>query len=271
MSSETNLTATQTIALGIQYFGPDFSGWQLQARPPRPTVQDVLQQALSFVADHAVTVVCAGRTDAGVHCAGQVVSFQTQARRPLTAWVQGVNSRLPDTVSVAWAKVMPADFHARFSATARRYQYFILNSPVRKALAAGRFSWYSRKLDAELMQQAGQVLLGEQDFSSFRGAGCQSRSPNRHVFHLKVYRHSDVVVIDIKANAFVLHMVRNIVGSLLEVGSGQQPPQWLQQVLLAKDRTMAGATAAADGLYLVEVDYPEKYHLPAAPPLQLLG
>ncbi len=251
-----------TVALGVEYDGQCYHGWQDQLRPDLPTVQASVQTALSFVANHSVKVICAGRTDSGVHATAQVVSFKTLSDRPLKAWVQGVNSRLPDSISVAWAKVVSDEFHARFTATARRYQYFILNKPRRSAITAGKMTWFPRSLNTEFMHQAAQALIGEHDFTSFRGAGCQSHSAFRHVTHLSVSRVGDFVVVDIKANAFLLHMVRNIVGSLCDVGIGEQPVEWMAELLKAKDRNVAGITAPADGLYLVNVDYPEEYQIP---------
>ena len=251
-----------TVALGVEYIGQHYSGWQSQKDPHLKTIQGALEPALSYVADHPVKVICAGRTDTGVHAFGQVVSFETTSVRPLKAWIQGVNCRLPDDVSVVWAKQVKAQFHARFSATARRYQYIILNRPARSAIASGRLTLHRRSLDAELMHQAAQCLLGEHDFSAFRGAGCQSKSAVRTISHISVKRHEDFLVLEVKANAFLLHMVRNLVGSLLEVGAAIKPVTWMEELLLGQDRTLAGITAPPDGLYLAAVDYPCEFELP---------
>jgi len=252
------------VALGIEYDGAQFFGWQRQREVI--TVQEVLEKALSTVANHPVDVFCAGRTDAGVHGTGQVVHFNTDAVRGERAWTLGVNANLPDSVAVRWAKEVNEDFHARFSATARRYRYIIYNSKLRPAILQHGLSHYHPPLDADKMHLAAQSLLGEQDFSSFRAAQCQSNSPFRFVHFVKVTRHNDFVVIDIKANAFVHHMVRNIAGSLISIGRGDKPVEWLAEVLAAKDRTLAAETAKPHGLYLIEVDYPEEFNLPKTNP-----
>lgn len=253
-----------TVALGVEYIGQHYSGWQAQRDPKLRTIQGMLEPALAFVADHPVKLICAGRTDTGVHGFGQVASFETASKRPLKAWIQGVNCRLPDDISIVWAKYVDNDFHARFSATARRYQYFILNRDARSAIASGRFTQVRDHLDAVLMNEAAQSLLGEHDFSAFRGAGCQSKSAVREISHIHVMREQDFVRLDIKANAFLLHMVRNIVGSLLAVGTKEQPVSWIGELLRGRDRTVAGVTAPPNGLYLASVDYPAKFDLPVA-------
>lgn len=252
------------IALGIEYDGSQYFGWQRQREVV--CVQEVLERALSQVANHPVEVTCAGRTDAGVHATGQVVHFDCQHPRAMPAWTMGVNSNLPDSVAVRWASVVPDDFSARFSATGRRYRYIISNQKLRSAILGRGLSHYHQPLNAELMHQAAQQLLGEHDFSAFRAAQCQSHSPNRCVTRIDVRRHGDFVVVDIAANAFLHHMVRNIVGSLLEVGKGVQPITWLGELLAGRDRTLAAATAKAEGLYLVQVDYPAHFNLPMLPP-----
>ena len=248
------------IALGIEYDGARYFGWQRQ-REVR-SVQQELEKALSVVANAPIEVQCAGRTDAGVHGTGQVVHFDTQASRKVVAWTMGANANLPKDITVRWAKEVDDEFHARFTATARRYRYVIFNNALRPAILGSGVSHYHGTLDAEKMHQAGQQLLGENDFSSFRAAHCQSRSPWRNMMHLHVSRHGNYIVIDIKANAFVHHMVRNIVGSLIVVGKNEQPPEWIGWLLQQKDRKLAGATAKAEGLYLVDVDYPEVFELP---------
>lgn len=251
------------IALGIEYDGSRYYGWQRQAEVI--SVQACLEQALSKVANEPIGVFCAGRTDAGVHSTGQVVHFTTQAVRQDAAWTMGVNANLPPDIAVRWVKTVDDDFHARFSATARRYRYVIYNHRYRPAVLARGVTHFYHPLDAARMERAGQCLLGENDFTSFRAVHCQSRSPWRNVNHLKVTRHGAYIVVDIKANAFVHHMVRNIVGSLMEVGCGNQPEAWIAELLAAKDRTLAAATARAEGLYLVAVDYPARFALPRPP------
>lgn len=241
------------IALKIEYDGRPFCGWQHQDN--LPTIQAYVEKALTTVANHPVTVICAGRTDAGVHALQQVVHFDTTAIRPERAWVFGCNRILPSAIAIHWAKVMPDDFHARFSAIARQYRYIIYNHPVRPALQYGLVTWFCHPLDVELMQQGANYLLGENDFTSFRSVACQARTPMRNVMSIKIHREQEKVIIDIKANAFLHHMVRNIVGVLLEVGVKRRAPIWVQQVLQARDRRCASATAKPDGLYLAGVEY----------------
>lgn len=249
------------IALGIEYDGSGFSGWQMQSHGTR-TVQGVLEHALSIVADEPVQVVCAGRTDTGVHATGQVVHFDTTAERPDKAWVLGVNAHLPDDVASLWACAVGDDFSARFSASARLYRYVILNRRARSAVLAGKVTWRYESIDVAAMHEAAQVLIGEQDFSSFRAAACQAEHARRCVHFVNVQRQGDFIYIDIEANAFLHHMVRNIVGSLLKVGTGEQPVGWIGELLALRDRTQAGITAPADGLYLVKVTYPAAAGVP---------
>lgn len=258
------------IALGIEYDGSQFFGWQRQREVP--SVQQELERALSVICGEHVDVFCAGRTDAGVHGTGQVVHFDVSAIRPIRAWTMGVNTKLPSSIAVRWAKEVSQEFHARFSATARRYRYIIYNHNLRSGILSQGVSHYHGELDESLMHQAGQYLLGENDFSSFRAAQCQSKSPWRNLHHLKVTRQNRYIIVDIKANAFVHHMVRNIVGSLIEVGKKTQEPEWIKWLLEIKDRNQAAATAKAEGLYLVEVDYPKEFDIPQSPigPLFLL-
>lgn len=251
------------IALGIEYDGSHYFGWQRQREVV--SVQGALEKALEVIAQHPVEVFCAGRTDAGVHGTGQVVHFDTDVVRKSAAWTMGVNAHLPSDISVRWMKEVDESFHARFSATARRYRYVIYDNVLRPGIFNKGISHYYGDLDVEKMHLAGQFLLGENDFSSFRAAQCQSNSPCRRIMHLEVHRLGRYIVIDIKANAFVHHMVRNIVGSLLCVGRGEQSPEWIQWLLSQKDRRLAGATAKAEGLYLVQVDYPSHYQLPQGP------
>lgn len=251
------------IALGIEYNGAAYCGWQRQKEVN--SVQQELERALSIVANKPVEVLCAGRTDAGVHGTGQIVHFETDVERKTVAWTMGANANLPRDIAVRWAAEVSDQFHARFSATARRYRYIIFNHKLRPGILSDGVSHYHAELDEQLMNEAGQYLLGENDFTSFRAAHCQSRTPWRNIMHLNVTRLGHYVVVDVKANAFVHHMVRNIVGSLMVVGRKEQPVEWIDWLLKAKDRKLAGATAKAEGLYLVDVDYPEEFGLPQPP------
>lgn len=251
------------IALGIEYDGTNYYGWQRQKDVV--SVQEELEKALSIVANQPIKVQCAGRTDTGVHSTGQVVHFDTTAVRKPAAWTLGVNGKLPKDIAVRWSKPVDDAFNARFSATARRYRYIICNQSLRPAILGKGVSHYHDKLDAEKMHQAGQYLLGENDFTSFRATQCQSKSPWRKMEHLNVARFGGFIVIDVKANAFVHHMVRNIAGSLITIGKGDQKPEWIKWLLQAQDRRLASATAKADGLYLIDVDYPEEFGLPDVP------
>ena len=251
------------VALAFEYDGRGFHGWQYQKSGVR-SVQGELTQAVSKVADHPVELVCAGRTDAGVHASYQIAHFETPSVRNPRSWVMGINTSLPQDVAVHWAGNGVDDFHARFSATYRRYRYVIYNHAVRPGILHGQVSWTFRPLDAALMHQAAQFLCGEHDFSSFRAAGCQSRSPTRFLEAIEVTRKGNFVVIDVQANAFLHHMVRNIAGALMSVGAGKQRPAWIREILEARDRTVAGVTAPPHGLYLVDVGYPEGFSIPAA-------
>ena len=248
------------IALGIEYNGAAYYGWQKQIEVD--TVQDRLEAALSLVANEKIDTFCAGRTDAGVHATGQVVHFTTQAQRNERAWTLGVNANLPNDIAVAWVKEVPDTFHARFSATARRYRYIIDNSNLRSAILSQGLSHYHDPLDEKSMHLAAQHLVGSHDFTSFRAKHCQAKSPCRTIEHINITRQGPYIIIDIKANAFLHHMVRNIAGSLIEVGKGKQSTDWLAQLLAVKDRSVAAATAKAGGLYLVDVDYPAMFELP---------
>ncbi len=252
------------VALGVEYDGSAFRGWQAQ-RPEVRTLQGCLEQALAKVADHPIKLVCAGRTDAGVHGIGQVVHFDTAAVRSMRAWVLGGNANLPLDLSLSWACGVPEDFHARFSALARRYRYLIFNQPHRSALGRHRAAWCHRSLDAGRMHAAGQCLLGEHDFSSFRAAECQARHPFREIRALTVRRQGEGIVLEVEANAFLHHMVRNIAGVLMAIGAGDRPVEWARAVLEQRDRTQAGVTAPAAGLYLLAVRYPQRFGLPPPP------
>jgi len=248
------------IALGISYDGSRYFGWQKQQSVQ--SIQNELEKALSTIANEPIEIFCAGRTDAGVHATGQVIHFETSASRPLQAWIFGTNVHLPNDIAVKWSTEVNEDFHARFSALSRRYRYIIYNRPQRFAILPTGITHHHYPLDEKLMHIAGQYLLGENDFSSFRAAQCQSKSPYRNVHHLQVSRIGDYLIVDIQANAFVHHMVRNIVGSLLVVGEGKQKPEWIKWLLQQKDRSCAAPTAKAAGLYLVEVHYPNIFQLP---------
>lgn len=254
------------VALAVEYQGSSFFGWQAQRQLQLPTVQETVEAALSKIAAAPITTVCAGRTDTGVHASHQITHFDTPILRPAKAWVQGGNTLLPPGVAIKWAVPVAAEFHARFSATARRYRYVLLNRPTRSAHLSSLVTGFPHALDAEVMHREAQCLLGERDFSSFRGAGCQSNTPMRNVHFVKVCRVDDFVVIDIQANAFLLHMVRNIVGTLMAVGSGRQPEGWTERVFAARDRTAAAPTAPPQGLYLADVIYPDHFGLPATEP-----
>lgn len=247
-------------ALGVEYDGRSFSGWETQ--PGACTVQAVIEQALSRVANHTINTVCAGRTDSGVHAFGQVVHFDSEARRSERAWVFGANANLPRSVSITWARPMGEEFHARFSAHSRWYQYVIFNRAVRSAILHGKCTWECQQLDHQLMQAAGDYLLGEQDFTSYRALACQAKNPVRTVHRLEVIRRGDLVIVDVVANAFLHHMVRNMVGVLMAVGKGKREPVWARQVLAARDRARGGVTAPPDGLYLMGVDYPQEMAIP---------
>lgn len=247
------------IALGVEYDGSGFCGWQSQAGGG--AVQDALESALSLVANAPTRVVCAGRTDAGVHAVGQVVHFDTESVRPHTAWVRGVNSHLPASVAVRWAQPVPDEFHARFSARGRRYRYLLLNRGERPGLMARRVGWFHRPLDADAMLAAAGLLLGEHDFSAFRSIECQAKTPVKTLRRADVARHGDLLVFNFEASAFLHHMVRNIVGALVYVGKGAHSPDWLGGLLAGRDRARAAPTFEACGLYFAGVDYDPVWQL----------
>ena len=248
------------LAMGIEYDGSEFLGWQIQKQ--EPTVQGCLERAMARVADQRIRVHCCGRTDTGVHALCQVAHFDTNAERSERSWVLGVNRYLPRGISVLWLRVVDDEFHARFSAFARTYRYRIFNRQVRPALGARYTSWYRKPLDAEAMNSAAQVLLGEHDFSSFRAAACQARHPVREIHRIEVRRNEQEIHIEVTANGFLYHMVRNIAGSLMAIGSGARPQAWLGELLQCRDRKKAAATAPPQGLYFVGARFPEHYALP---------
>jgi tRNA pseudouridine38-40 synthase len=247
-------------AIGIEYCGTAYCGWQRQSHCD--SVQQYLETALGFVANHPVELVCAGRTDSGVHAIEQVAHFETSAERSERAWVLGSNCRLPRDIRLKWAVPVDDDFHDRFGARARAYRYMILNSPVPSAIFHHLSSWEFLTLDQEAMHDCAQILLGEHDFSSFRAAGCQAKSSSRNVHEISVTRRGEMIFLDISANAFLYHMVRNIVGSLIAVGKGEKDAGWFARVFKACDRNLADKTADAAGLYFLHASYDEKFKLP---------
>jgi tRNA pseudouridine38-40 synthase len=263
--STDDITAGTRIACRVEYLGTSYNGWQSQPHENSITVQDCLEAALSAVADTPVTVSCAGRTDSGVHAHCQIVHFDAPSSRSAKSWVFGANANLPRDIRVHWAVPVPGEFHARFSATFRRYRYVIEDTLIRSAILTGVSTWHRRPLDVTAMNRAAASLLGEQDFSTFRAAACQSSSPMRNVQSVEVRRQGRFVVLDIRANAFLYHMVRNIAGALMMVGDGRKEEGWIGQLLEGRDRTVSADTAAASGLYLVDVGYPAEFRLPPVP------
>ncbi len=253
-------------AAGVEYDGTGFYGWQRQRQTP--TVQASVEQALGQVADHPVSIHCAGRTDTGVHARCQVIHFDTTAERTERSWVLGANTVLHAGASLLWVREVDERFHARFSATRRRYVYRILNRWIRPAIERGRVAWVRQPLEAARMNEAARHLLGEHDFSSFRARGCQAKTPVRHVHSISVTREGCEVQIDIVANAFVYHMVRNIAGALIAIGNQRRSPAWIAEVLAARDRTMAAVTAPAEGLYFMSASYPDYPELPVDVPVE---
>lgn len=252
------------IALGVQYDGSAFNGYQKQ--PDRNTVQDQLEIALEKFARIALPTTCAGRTDTGVHALEQVVHFDTDLTRDTQSWIRGVNTFLPDAIAVRWAHVLPAlpgqEFHARFAAFARTYHYVLYNNPVRSPLLARRAGWTFRPLDVDLMREAAACLIGTHDFSAFRSSQCQAKSPVKQFHALEIVRHGEALVFTLRASAFLHHMVRNLIGCLIYVGQGRHPPSWMREVLEGRDRTDAAPTFMPDGLYLAKIDYDPKWGLP---------
>lgn len=257
------------IAAGIEYNGAAFHGWQSQTHDRN--VQDCLELALGRVADHPIRVHCAGRTDTGVHALQQIIHFDTESSRENHAWVLGSNAHLPGDVRVLWAVPVDEDFHARFSAIGREYCYYILNRIAAPAVQSRQLTWECRDLDAERMARAAAALIGEHDFTSYRAVACQARSPVREVRELEVSRRGNIIVLRIRANAFLHHMVRNVAGVLMTIGRGAREVAWAGQVLDARDRTLGGVTAPPDGLYLTDVEYPARHALPKLRPAVLFA
>jgi tRNA pseudouridine38-40 synthase len=254
----------QRIALGLEYDGRAFQGWQTQ--PGGNTIQDHLEAALAMIHGAPARTMTAGRTDAGVHASAQVAHFDAINPRPEQAWVRGVNAYLPRGISVLWARRVPEDFHARYSARERLYRYLLLNRPVRPALLAGRVGWMHGRLDVAAMNRAADCLLGTHDFSAFRAAECQAKTPIRDLREASITRNGEMLTFQFRANAFLHHQVRNLVGALVWVGLGRRPPEWLAEVLECRDRARAAATFPPDGLYLAGIRYDPRYDLPAPPP-----
>ena len=257
----SELITTGRVALCLSYNGNRYHGWQSQ-KSGIPTVQQAIEKAISLVANESISVVCAGRTDKSVHSSYQVVHFETTAKRDARAWVFGCNANLPGDISISWAGNVAGDFHARFSAISRRYNYVIYNHPIRPANFSTEQTWCHSPLDANTMNQAAQHLVGRHDFTSFRAVGCQSKSPVRTLEFVNVTRYGNIILLDIKGNAFLHHMVRNIAGVLMAIGSGKEVVEWCSEVLAARDRTKASVTAPPHGLFLTQVDYPEEFKIP---------
>ena len=252
------------VALGVSYNGQSYDGWQSQ--PSGRTVQDQLEKALGKFADQRISTLCAGRTDAGVHGLMQVVHFDTSAERAPYAWVRGTNSFLPRDIAVQWAHVVPDEFHCRASALSRRYAYSLLESPVRPSVEAGRVGWVYRPMDAAAIREANTHLLGEHDFSSFRAAQCQAKSPVKTISRIEISQRAGYWRFEFEANAFLHHMIRNIMGCLVAVGQGQHPPDWIAEVLAARRRDVAAPTFSPDGLYFLGPRYEARYGLPERTP-----
>ncbi|MBM14386.1 MAG: tRNA pseudouridine(38-40) synthase TruA [Halieaceae bacterium] len=259
------IAAGTRVAARIEYHGGHYHGWQAQPNHSVPTIQESLEQALALVAGVPVITTCAGRTDTGVHGFSQIVHFDDPVGRSIKAWVMGVNRHLPETIRVHWALPTSSVFHARFSAIARHYRYILCNTPIEPAALHGLVTWYRHSLDLAKMNDAARRLVGEHDFSAFRAASFQANSPHRFVSDCHVHRRGDLVIVDITANGFLHHMVRNIVGSLLVVGTATRSVEWFDQILASRDRTLAAETAPPDGLYLARVDYPKSFGLPQTP------
>jgi tRNA pseudouridine38-40 synthase len=261
---EATQVASNRLALCVEYAGEKYKGWQKQKFDDLPTVQEAVEKAISKVANHPVTVVCAGRTDTGVNGAYQIIHFDSPAVRSERAWVMGTNTNLPQDIAIQWAKVVDDSFHARFSALKRRYRYIIYSNPVMPAVLAKGVTWTHKALDIKLMQEAAGYLQGKHDFTSYRAIACQANSPVRTIESIDVCQRGELIVLDVQANAFLHHMIRNIAGVLMAVGAKEAAPIWAQQVLEAKDRRKGGVTAPPHGLYFIDVKYPDEFELPAS-------
>ncbi len=243
----------------VEYDGSEFCGWQRQSHVP--SVQEAVERAISTVANHEIGVACAGRTDTGVHALGQVIHFDTNASRDVRSWLLGVNANLPPAIVLKSIKPVPEEFHARFSAISRSYRYVIVNESVRSALLAKRAVWERVPLNEQDMQEGAKYLIGQHDYTSYRALACQAKSPIREIYHLNVSRQGSLIILDVKANGFLHHMVRNLAGVLMSIGKREYSPQWAQEVLLKKDRSFGGVTAPAHGLYLLSVEYDAKFSI----------
>lgn len=248
------------IALILEYDGSRYCGWQSQ--PQGCSIQDALEAALSAIAKEEIRIVTAGRTDTGVHALYQVVHFDTSARRPVNAWVRGVNALLPNDIAILWADEVSEEFHARYSALERCYQYLLLNKSTRPGIHHNKVGWHHLPLALEKMQLAGEILIGEHDFSAFRAAECQARSPVRTVTHFHISRRNNLIVFELSANGFLHHMVRNIIGCLIYIGKGKYPPEWMYELLINCNRSYAAPTFSATGLYLTNVKYDSRWRIP---------
>lgn len=262
MFSDEILPIGTRVACGIEYHGEAYSGWQLQLSNERLTIQGLVENAVSCVANLSVRVYCAGRTDVGVHSLGQVFHFDDPVGRSLKAWVYGANRQLPKNIRILWAHTVPSHFHSRFSAISRSYRYLVINGAIPPAILSGLATWHRKPLDVGLMRQEAQDLVGEYDFSAFRASSCQSTTPMRRIISFEVSRQDDIVLMDIEANAFLHHMVRNIAGCMLAIGDGRRKAGWLRSILQGKDRSKAAETAKASGLYLMKVNYPGEFSIP---------
>ncbi|MCV2402841.1 tRNA pseudouridine(38-40) synthase TruA [Marinomonas sp. C2222] len=252
---------TKKVVLVVEYNGSAYKGWQAQKNGV-PSVQENIEKALSVIANHPVKVVCAGRTDAGVHASAQVIHFETHVQRNERSWTMGANTYLPSDISIVAAKYVADDFHARFSALTRRYRYVIYSADFCPAILSKGVTWTYKRLDVEAMQQAAKVFKGTHDFTSFRAVGCQAKTPMRTVLNFEVQSFGQYVVLDVRANAFLHHMIRNFAGVLMSIGAGEKPVEWAEEVLRSKDRTKGGITAPPFGLYFVDAEYPENFHVP---------
>jgi tRNA pseudouridine38-40 synthase len=257
------------IALGIEYDGNGHCGWQSQ--PSGCGVQDKLESAIGGIAAEKISLICAGRTDTGVHALAQVAHFDTTAIRPDTAWVRGVNALLPPTIAVKWAQPVSDDFHARFCAVSRTYRYVLLNHPVRPSLCSGRAGWYHAALDMHAMQAAANLLLGEHDFEAFRAAECQAKTSIKTISYIEMQKRGEFIIFTFRANGFLHHMIRNIIGTLIYIGTNRQPVEWMNELLSSKDRTRSAPTFAPDGLYLAAIEYESKWGLPVFPDTDYLN
>ncbi|WP_111640080.1 tRNA pseudouridine(38-40) synthase TruA [Marinomonas shanghaiensis] len=255
---------TNKVVLVVEYDGADYKGWQAQ-KFGVPSVQESLEKALSVIANHPVRVICAGRTDAGVHACAQVVHFETNVERSERSWTTGVNTYLPNNIAVVAARYVSEDFHARFSALSRRYRYVIYSSDFCPAILPKGVTWTHKALDVVAMKEAAKVFLGTHDFSSFRAIGCQAKTPFRTVLNFEVYQLGQYIVLDVRANAFLHHMIRNFAGVLMSIGAGEKPVSWAKETLEARDRTKGGITAPPTGLYFVDAQYPDVFNVPKRP------